>query len=111
MDTLAGMAVLTLLLLVPCAMFTAAGWKLWIHWRSGATAMIVLGFAAALISVISGFFTTYQTHAVVYSLTAGGQAQRETYFVAAHYERLPWLGILGIWAAAVGTFWHVRRQR
>jgi hypothetical protein len=101
----------TLLLLVPCAVLTAAGVLLWRRWRSIATAMVALGFAATLVSLASGLFVTYRTHAVLVDLTSAPQARQDTFFVVAHYHRfLPTLGLLGIWVAAAGTLWHVRRQ-
>jgi hypothetical protein len=111
LDALVNTLVWTLLLLVPCAVLTAAGVLLWRRWRSIATAMIALGFAATLVSLASGLFVTYRTHAVLVDLTSAPQARQDTFFVVAHYHRfLPTLGLLGIWVAAAGTLWHVRRQ-
>ena len=111
MDVLVNTLVWTLLLLVPCAVLTAAGALLWRRWRSIATAMIALGFAATLVSLASGPFVTYKTHAVLVDLTAVPQARQDTFFVVAHYRGfLPTFGLLGIWVAAAGTLWHVRRQ-
>ncbi len=79
--------------------------------RSIATAMIALGFAATLVSLASGLFVTYRTHAVLVDLTSAPQARQDTFFVVAHYHRfLPTLGLLGIWVAAAGTLWHVKRR-
>jgi hypothetical protein len=103
----------TLLLVVPFAILTTAGVLLWRRWRSAATGMIALGFAATLLSVASGLFATYKTHALLSELTSAPRAQQDTFYVVAHYHRfllLP-LGLLGIWAAAVGTLWHLRRDR
>jgi hypothetical protein len=112
LDTLANAAIWTLLLMVPCAVLTAAGVLLWRHWRSAATAMIALGFAATFLGLASSLFATYQTHAVLAELTSAPQAQKDTFFVVAHYRfPLATLGLLGMWAAAVGTLWHVRRHR
>ena len=112
MDTLAAAAIWTLLLTVPCAVLTAAGGLLWRRWRSAATAMIALGFAATFLGVASSLFATYQTHAVLADLTSGQQAQQDTFYVVAHYRfPLGTLGLLGMWAAAVGTLWHVTRHR
>ena len=111
LDALVNTLVWTLLLLVPCAVLTAAGVLLWRRWRSIATAMIALGFAATLVSLASGLFVTYRTHAVLVDLTSAPQARQDTFFVVAHYHRfLPTLGLLGMWVAAAGTLWHVRRQ-
>jgi hypothetical protein len=103
----------TLLLVVPLAILTTAGVLLWRRWRSAATGMIALGFAAALLSVASGLFATYKTHAVLSELTSAPRAQQDTFYVVAHYHRFPLLslGLLGIWAAAAGTLWHLRRDR
>src|SRR5690349_464116 len=109
LDALMDTLILTLLLVVPCAVLTAAGVLLWRRWRSAATAMIALGFAATFLSVASGLFATYKTHAVVSELTSAPPAQQDTFFIVAHYHRFPLLGILGMWAAAAGTLWHVRR--
>jgi len=85
---------------------------LWKRWRSVETAMIALGFAATVFGLASGLFVTYRTHAVLSELTSAPQAQRDTFFVVAHYHfLLATLVVLGIWAAAVGTLWHVRRNR
>jgi hypothetical protein len=74
--------------------------------------MIALGFAATLLGLASSLFATYQTHAVLAELTAAPQAQQDTFFVVAHYRfPLATLGLLGMWSAAVGTLWHVRRHR
>ena len=111
MDALVNTLVWTLLLLVPCAVLTAAGVLLWRRLRSIATGMIALGFAATLVSLASGLFVTYRTHAVLVDLASAPQARQDTFFVVAHYHGfLPTLGLLGIWVAAAGTLWHVRRQ-
>lgn len=107
MDTL----ILTLLLLVPCAVLTVTGMLVWRRWRSTATAMIALGFTATFVSLAWGLFATYKTHAVVSELISGPPVQQDTFFVVAHYHRFPLLGVLGMWAAAAGTLWHVRRHR
>jgi hypothetical protein len=112
LDTLVDTMIWMLLLIVPCAALTAAGVLLWKRWRSVETAMIALGFAATVFGLASGLFATYRTHAVLSELTSAPQAQRDTFFVVAHYHfPLATLGVLGIWAAAVGTLWHVRRNR
>ena len=112
MDALADAGIWTLLLLVPCAVLSVAGVLLWRRWRSAATAMIALGFAAAFLGLASSLFATYQTHAVLSELTSAPQTQQDTFFVVAHYRfPLATLGLLGMWAAAVGTLWHVRRHR
>ena len=111
MDALANTLILTLLLVVPCAVLTAAGVLLWRRWRSVATAMIALGFAATFLSVASGLFATYKTHAVLSELTPAPRAQQDTFFIVAHHHGFPLLGVLGMWAAAVGTLWHVTRHR
>jgi len=51
LDTLMETLILTLFLVVPCAGLTAAGVILCRRWRSAATAMIALGFAATLLIV------------------------------------------------------------
>jgi len=103
----------TVLLVVPYAILTTAGVLLWKRWRSAATAMIALGFAATFLCLASGLFATYKTHAILSQLTSAPQAQQDTFFIVAHYHRFPLLalGLLGSWAAAVGTLWHVRRHR
>ena len=111
LDALVGPLILTLLLVVPFAVLTATGVLLWRRWRSAATAMIALGFAATFLSLASGLFATYKTHAVLSELTSPPPAQHDTFFIVAHYPRFPLLGVLGAWAAAVGTLWHVRRHR
>ncbi len=111
LDAIVDTLTLTLLLLVPCAILTAAGVLLWRRWRSAATAMVALGFAATFLSVASGLFATYETHAVVSELTSGRPAQQDTFFIVAHYHRILLIGALGMWAAAAGTLWHVRRHR
>jgi hypothetical protein len=103
--------ILTLLLVVPCAVLTAAGVLLWRRWRSAATAMTALGFAASFLSVASGLFAPYKTHAVLSELSSVPPAQQDTFFVVAHYHRFPLLGVLGMWVAAAGTLWHVRLHR
>jgi len=103
----------TLLLVVPFAVLTTAGVLLWRRWRSAATAMIALGFAETFLSLGSGLFATYKTHAVLLGLISAPQARQDTFSSVAHYHRFPLLplGLLGIWAAAMGTLWHVRRHR
>lgn len=111
MDAVVDILILTLILVVPCAVLTAAGVLLWRRERSAATAMIALGFAVTFFSVASGLFTTFKTHAVLLDMTSAPPAQQDTYFIVAHYHRLPLLGALGMWAAAAGALWHVRRHR
>ena len=111
LDALVGPLILTLLLIVPCAVLTAAGVLLWRRWRSAATAMIALGFASTFLSVVSSLFVTYNTHAVLLEMTSTPPAQHDTFFIVAHYHRFTLLGVLGMWAAAAGTLWHVRRHR
>jgi hypothetical protein len=112
LDTLANAAISTLLLMVPCAVLTAAGVLLWRRWHSVATAMIALGFAATFICLGSSLFVTYQTHAVLAELTSAPQAQQDTFFVVAHYHfPVAILGLFGTWIAAMGTLWHVRHHR
>jgi hypothetical protein len=112
LDAFVDAGIWTLLLMVPCAALSAAGVLLWRRWRSVATALIALGFAAAFLGLASSLFATYQTHAVLMDLTSVPQAQQDTFYVVAHYRfPLATLGVLGMWAAAVGTVWHVRRHR
>ena len=112
LDALVNAAIWTLLLMVPCAGLTVAGALLWRRWRSAATAMIALGFTATFLGLASSLFATYKTHAVLAELTSAPQAQQDTFFVVAHYHfHLATLGLLGMWAAAVGTLWHVTLHR
>jgi heme/copper-type cytochrome/quinol oxidase subunit 1 len=112
LDALADAALWTLLLMVPCAVLTAAGVLLWRRWRSAATAMIALGFAATFLGLASSLFAPYKTHAVLLDMPSAQLTQQDTFFVVAHYRYpLATLGLLGIWVAALGTLWHVRRQR
>ena len=107
MDTL----IWTFVLVVPYAVLTTAGVLQWRRRRSSATAMITLGFAATFVGLASGLFAPYRTHAVLSELSTVPLAKQDTYYVVAHYHRFPLLtvGLLGIWTAAVGTLWHVRR--
>jgi vacuolar-type H+-ATPase subunit I/STV1 len=110
LNTLVDAAIWTLLLMMPCAVLTAAGVLLWRRWRSAATAMIALGFAATFFGLASSLFATYRTHAILAELVPQLQTQQDTFFVVAHYRfPLVTLGILGMWIAAVGTLWHVKR--
>lgn len=103
----------TLLLVVPFAILTTAGVLLWRRSRSAATGMIALGFAATVLSLASGLFATYRSHAALSEFATATRAHQDTYFIVAHYHRFPLLtlGLMGIWAAALGTLWHVRRGR
>jgi len=111
LDALDDTSILTLLLVVPCAVLTAVGAVLWRRWHSAATAMIALGFAVTFLSVASGLFATYKTHAVLSELTSTPPAQQNTFFIVAHYHRLALLGVLGLWTGAAGTLWHASRHR
>jgi len=103
----------TFLLLVPYAILATAGVLLWRRRRSAATGMIALGFTATLLSLASGLFATYKTHAVLSEMMSAPRIHEDTFFIVAHYHRFPLLtlGLFGIWAAAGGTLWHVRRDR
>jgi hypothetical protein len=103
----------TFLLLVPYAILTTAGVLLWGRRRSVATAMITLGFAATFVALASGLFAPYKTHAVLSELMSAPLTNQDTFYVVTHYHRFPLLtlGLVGSWAAAVGTLWHVRRER
>ena len=109
MDTL----IWTFVLVVPYAILTTAGVLLWRRSRSAATGMIALGFAVTFLSLASGLFAEYKTHAFLAEFSAVSPAHQDTYFIVSHYHRFPLLtlGLLGIWAAAVGTLWHVRQDR
>ena len=101
----------TFVLAIPYGILATSGVLLWRRWRSAATAMIALGFAATFVALASGLFATYRTHAVLSELTSAPLASQDTFYVMAHYHRFPLLtlGLLGTWAAAVGALWHVRR--
>ena len=111
MDAIVGTLTLTILLVVPCGVLTAAGVLLWKRWRSAATAMIALGFAATFLSVVSGLFATYKIHAVLTEMTSTPPAQQDTFFIVGHYRGFLLLGVLGMWAAAAGMLWQARRRR
>ena len=100
----------TFVLVVPYAILTTAGVLLWRRRRSAATAMITLGFAATLLSVACSLFMTLKTHAVLVDLTSAPKADQDTFYIVAHYFPVLALGLLGIWAAALGTLWHVRQN-
>jgi len=101
----------TFLLVVPLAILTTAGVLLWRRRRSAAAAMIALGFAATVLSLALSLSMTLKTHAVLVDLTTAPQPNQDTLFIVAHYFPVLALGILGIWAAALGTLWHVRQNR
>jgi heme/copper-type cytochrome/quinol oxidase subunit 1 len=73
--------------------------------------MIALGFAATFLGVTAGLFAAYRTHAALSELTTTPPGRQDTLFIVAHYHRFLVLGVLGMWAAAAGTLWHVRRHR
>jgi hypothetical protein len=111
LDALVYTLISTVLLGVPCAVLMAGGILLWRRWRSTATALIALGFAVALLSLASGLFQTYRTHAVLLDMSRAPQFNQDTLFIVAHYHRLPLVGVLGLWVAAAGTLWHLMRHR
>jgi hypothetical protein len=111
LDALADTLIWTLLLAMPSAALAVAGMLQWRRWRSAATAMIALGFAATFLGLASGLFATYRTHAVLAELTSAPHAQQDTLFIVAHYRGFLLLVLLGMWAAAVGSLWHVRQRR
>jgi len=94
----------TLVLVVPYAILSTAGVLLWTRWRSA---------AATFIALASGLFAPYKTHAVLSELASAPLANQDAFYAVAHYHRFPLLplGLVGIWVAAVGTLWHVRRAR
>ena len=101
------MATLTwaLLFVLPYAVLTVAGVLLWKRSRSVAAFLVALGFAAALLGQVAGFFVNVELSA----------AMRNRGVVGLHLHGLPWLahylGIGGIWVAAVGLLWHVSSKR
>src|SRR5581483_1032755 len=99
LDPLMETLILTLLVVAPCVGLTAAGALLWRRWRSAATAMIALGFAATFLSVASGLIATYTTHALLSDLTTAPPVQPDTFFIVAHFHRFLLLGVLGLWTA------------
>ena len=100
----------TFLLGVPYAILTTAGIVLWRRWRSGATAMIALGFAATFLGLAAGLFATYRASAALSDVTSAMPVHQDTLFIVAHYHpfSLLALGLLGIWTAAAGLAWHAR---
>src|ERR1700719_3583038 len=94
-----------LLFVVPYVVFTAAGVLLWKRSRSVATLLVALGFAAALLGQVAGFFVNVEFSA----------AMRNRGVVGLHLHGFPWLthyvGIGGIWAAALGLIWHASSKR
>jgi hypothetical protein len=101
--TLAWVAAIT----VPYALMTLGGVLLWKRSRSFATAMIGLGFLAALAGDAVGLGGIIQLSNVL------GAHPGSTYFIVEHFHMFPFLiryvGLVGLWAAAVGLVWHSLR--
>jgi len=73
--------------------------------------MIALGFAATFLAVACSLFMMREIHAVLLDMTTAPRPHQDTLFIVAHYFPVLGLGILGIWAAALGTLWHVSQNR
>jgi hypothetical protein len=97
-----------LLFVLPYTILTTAGVLLWKRWRSFATFLVALGFAAALVGQVAGLFINLEFSAAMRTHPHGSP-------VDLHYHGFPWLthhvGLFGIWAAAVGLLWHASRKR
>jgi LPXTG-motif cell wall-anchored protein len=95
-----------LVLGVPNILLAIGGWLLWRRHRSTATLLVVVGFTAILIALMTSLFESveysalYRAHADA-SLTARYHSLTQT----AH-----WIGLLGLWAAAIGLLWHTARR-
>jgi F0F1-type ATP synthase membrane subunit a len=113
LEAIADAATWMLYMLVPCAALSVAGIMLWRRWHSAATAMIAFGFGLTFIVLVASLFAPIKTHAVFTDFTSAPSAPNDLLCVAAHYKlvSLPAVGLIGMCTAALGTLWHVIRER
>ena len=95
---------ITWILVVPYALFTAAGVLLWRRSHSVATILVTVGFAAALLGQIAGLFASLKVDAVMRT------HRDETFFLVEHHAVPHHVALVGLWAAAVGLLWHASRR-
>ena len=92
-------------LVAPYLLLAAGGYLLWRRRHSMATMMVVLGFAAVLMAIVTSLFESIEYSALE---PQGG-------LVIAHHRALTqaihWAGLCGLWAASMGLVWHATHQR
>ena len=104
-----------LVLVVPLAVLTVAGVLLFRRWRSAATAMVALGFAATLIGQVVALYESFKLSAAMQELKPVVDTHRNTLFLVAHFHAVPVLthhvAVFGLSLAAVGLLWHANGGR
>lgn len=93
---------------LPYVALAFAGALLWRRLRSVSTLMVALGFAAAFAGQLMDLLVRFELNNVA-------RAQHDTIFIVAHYHAFPilthYIGLFGLWVAAVGLVRYARRGR
>jgi len=95
----------SLILVIPYLLLAVGGVLLWKRSHSVATMMVVLGFAAVLIAMVTSLFESIEYSAL----------EPQGALVIAHHRAVTqvihWAGLAGLWAASIGLVWHATHQR
>lgn len=94
-----------LVLGVPNFLLAMGGWLLWRRHRSTAALLVVVGFTAVLIALLTSLFESIEYSAFY-------RAHPDASFIARYHSLTQiahWIGLLGLWAAAIGLLWHTAR--
>jgi hypothetical protein len=100
---------LLVLLIGPSLVLTVFGILLFKRNRSLASALVALGFGAALISGIANAFASYDV-SYVYR-TSGALAAADVRFHGWVWNLARFSGIGGMWVASLSLLWHMMGSR
>ena len=93
---------------VPYAIFAVIGAVLWKYSRSVATVMVAGGSAAVLLVQVVALLRSFEISAAV-------RAHQDASYIVVHSHLSSllahYVGLVGLWTAAMGLVWHAIRHR